>query len=74
MDHWRRVGIQHFRLEFVHESPQQVTQIADVFRMALNGELSAQELARQLHQRAPQGTTEGSLFVRDNYLMIPLVQ
>jgi putative protease len=74
LGHWQRVGIEHFRLEFVHESPQQVTQIAALFKEALAGELSTQELARQLHQRAPQGTTEGSLFVRDNYLMIPLVQ
>jgi len=74
LDGWRRAGIVHFRLEFVHESGEQVTQIARAFGETLTGRRSAQDLARQLHQITPQGTTEGSLFVPDNYMALPLLQ
>lgn len=63
LDAWLRAGIRHFRLEFVHESGEQVTQIAQAWAGALAGEWSATDLARRLQHIAPQGTTEGSLFV-----------
>ncbi len=31
LDEWRRAGIGHFRLEFVHESAEQVTRIGRAF-------------------------------------------
>jgi putative protease len=71
---WRQAGIQHYRLEFVHESTEEVIQISRAFGESLAGRLSPPELTRQLSRLAPQGTTEGSLFVPDNYLMIPLMQ
>jgi putative protease len=71
---WRQAGIQHYRLEFVHESAEEVIQISRAFGESLAGRLSPPELTRQLSRLAPQGTTEGSLFVPDNYLMIPLMQ
>jgi len=71
---WRTAGIQHFRLEFVHESGAQVTQIAQAFRESLTGKRSARELMQRLREITPQGTTEGSLFIADNYLEIPLLQ
>ncbi|MCX6048272.1 MAG: DUF3656 domain-containing protein [Chloroflexi bacterium] len=74
LDKWQRAGIQHFRLEFVHESAAQVTQIARAFAETLAGRRSAHELTRQLQQFAPQGTTEGSLFVPETYLELPLLQ
>jgi hypothetical protein len=37
--------------------------VSDAFRAALNGSGDARELARRLKRLAPQGTTEGSLFV-----------
>jgi putative protease len=71
---WRRAGIVHYRLEFVHETGAQVTQVTRLFVQALQGRLSADELTRRLQQVAPQGTTEGSLFVPGNYMEIPLMQ
>jgi putative protease len=71
---WRRAGIVHFRLEFVHESGDQVTRISRAFQRALAGELSSARLTAQLREIAPQGTTEGSLFVPGNYMELPLLQ
>lgn len=73
LDEWRRAGIHHFRLEFVHESAEQMTRITRIFADTLAGKLAPQELGRRLQRLAPQGTTEGSLFVPDNYLMLPSV-
>jgi len=73
LDAWRAAGIRHFRLEFVHESGEQVCQVSEAFRAALDGRLRAAELARQLQRIAPQGITEGSLFVPPNYMEIPLL-
>jgi len=74
LDEWRGAGIQHFRLEFVHESGTQVAGIVRAYHDALAGKLAMSELTRQLQGIAPQGITEGSLFVPNNQLLIPLVQ
>jgi putative protease len=73
LDAWRAAGVAHFRLEFVHESGEQVTRVARAFRDALDGRTSSAELARQLQRVAPQGVTEGSLFVPADHMIIPLV-
>jgi putative protease len=73
LDEWRRAGLQHFRLEFVHESAQQVTQVTHAFKATLAGKLPTPELTRLLQRLAPQGTTAGSLFVPEQYLTIPLL-
>jgi hypothetical protein len=36
--------------------------------------MSRQELARQLQKIAPEGTTEGSLYVPEGYLTLPVLQ
>ncbi len=74
LDLWRQTGIRHFRLEFVHENGAELRQVVEAFSQALAGRLSAAELARRLQRIAPQGTTEGSLFVAGNYLELPLLQ
>ncbi len=74
LDQWRAAGIRHYRLEFVHESGEQVARIAQAFREALAGRLPAGELKSLLQWLAPQGTTQGSLFVPDTYLTVPLLQ
>ncbi|NWF79430.1 MAG: U32 family peptidase [Chloroflexi bacterium] len=71
---WRAAGVAHYRLEFVHETGAQVSAVAMAFRAALEGALSEAELARRLQRVAPQGTTEGSLFVPEGYAVIPLLQ
>ena len=63
LEEWRAAGIHRFRLEFAHESAEQVRRIGRAFDAALDGRSTARELARQLKQAAPQGTTEGSLLV-----------
>ncbi len=62
-DEWRRTGISHFRLEFVQETARQVTQIAQLWAAVLTCEQPARDLTERLAKIAPQGTTEGSLFV-----------
>jgi len=66
LDEWRAAGVQHFRLEFAHETAAQVTRISRAFEQALSGKMPAHELTRQLPRLAPQGATEGSLFVPVN--------
>ncbi len=73
LDAWRAAGIHHFRLEFVHESGEQVREVSEAFSAALDGRLAAAELTRQLQRIAPQGVTEGSLFVPSNFMEIPLM-
>ena len=73
MDLWRRAGIRHFRLEFVHESAAQVKAVTNLFQRALRGEIGFAELNRELKTIAPAGTTQGSLFVPANYLSLPVL-
>ncbi len=73
-EQWRDAGVSHFRLEFVHESPQQVARVYELFDAALAGKIAAQKLESELKKAAPQGVTEGSLFVPKNYLELPILQ
>jgi U32 family peptidase len=74
LESWRAAGIRHYRLEFVHESADQVREIARLFQRALAGEVSFNRLSRELKAIAPEGTTEGSLFIAPNYLALPVLQ
>jgi putative protease len=71
---WRRAGIHHFRLEFAHEIGEQVEQVTRAFQSALAGSLSGAQLAAEWKRVAPQGITEGSLFVPAGYLTLPILQ
>ena len=74
LDAWRQAGIIHYRLEFVHESPAQVEQVFHAFDAALQSRITPKDLSAQLRRIAPQGTTEGSLFVPVDYLTLPVLQ
>ncbi len=74
LETWRRAGVQHFRLEFVHEDAAQLQHVHQAFSRALAGELSQRELAAEIAALAPQGVTEGSLFVPAEYLQLPILQ
>ncbi|MFL6215972.1 MAG: DUF3656 domain-containing protein, partial [Blastocatellia bacterium] len=74
LDEWLSAGIRHFRLEFVHESAEQVVKVTEAFEKRLAGKTSSDELYERLRRVAPQGTTEGSLFVASNYRALPLLQ
>lgn len=72
LDSWMRAGIRHFRLEFVHESAEDVKRVARAFASALVGEITPQQLGADLKKNAR--TTEGSLFVPADYLKLPVLQ
>jgi putative protease len=74
VDAWLRAGIRHFRLEFVHELPEEVTRVTAAFHEYLSGCITARQLGDALRRIAPQGTTEGSLFVPSNYQQLPVLQ
>jgi putative protease len=71
---WRAAGIRHFRVEFVHESAGQVREVARLFGAALAGRLDCARLNRELKAMAPEGTTQGSLFVPAGYRELPVLQ
>ena len=70
---WRDAGIRHFRLEFAHESAEQVREVVRAFDSALTGSMTSERLGAALKKFAPQGTTEGSLFVASDYLKLPIL-
>jgi putative protease len=71
---WLGAGIRHVRLEFVHETADQVTRVAEAFHGFLAGGANAEELHRQLRGVAPEGSTEGSLFVPTGAFQLPVLQ
>jgi putative protease len=60
---WRAAGISRFRLEFAHESAQEVVGVTRAFEDALAGFLTGPELAARLRRVTPSGITEGRLVV-----------
>jgi putative protease len=74
LDLWRSAGIHQFRLEFAHESAAQVAEVAESFADALAGRCSVRSLAERLRRVSPQGVTQGSLFVPEGYLTLPVLQ
>ncbi len=74
LEAWRGAGIRHFRLEFVHESGEQVSRVYRAFESALLGGSTYTDLSRKLKEIAPEGVTEGSLFVPNGYLTLPVLQ
>ena len=73
LEAWRSAGIRHFRLEFAHETGPQVAEITGLFQEALRGDMAYSVLGQKLKQAAPGGTTQGSLFVANNYQEIPVL-
>jgi putative protease len=74
LEAWIRSGIRDFRVEFVHESGAQVERIAELFSRALSGAVPMRRLSQELAELAPQGVTQGSLFVSRDYLSLPVLQ
>jgi putative protease len=71
---WLGAGIRHFRLEFVHESGGDLARVVHAFQGYLRNEFSAHDLANILRRLAPEGITEGSLFVPKDYFAFPILQ
>jgi len=74
LEAWRRAGIRHYRLEFVHETADHLRRVLEAHAETLGGHTTARELSARLRAIAPQGTTEGSLFVPVDYLRLPVLQ
>jgi U32 family peptidase len=74
LDAWRAAGIFRFRLEFAHESAFQVGRVTREFDDALAGRVTFRDLSSRLQKIAPQGTTEGSLYVPEGYQALPILQ
>jgi putative protease len=71
---WIEAGIRHFRLEFAHETGEEVTRVTRAFQSALAGEIGFADLQRELRVSAPGGVTQGSLYVAKDYLQLPILQ
>lgn len=63
MDQMMASGIRHYRLEFVHESAEEVRRVTRSFDAYFSGRISSDELDQRLQAIVPAGTTEGSFFV-----------
>ncbi len=74
LEAWLDAGIRRFRLEFVHESAEQVTRVTRAFEETLAGRRTPAELGEQLRRISPQGSTEGSLYVPEGYRTLPVLQ
>jgi putative protease len=71
---WIAAGIRHFRLEFAHETGDEVTRVTGAFQSAFAGSSTFADLQRELRACAPGGVTQGSLFVAKDYLSLPILQ
>lgn len=67
---WLQAGLHHFRLEFTHETGDQLIQIVSAFRTFFDGSQPLESLQRKLKTVHP--TTEGSLFVPPDFLGLPV--
>ena len=74
LEAWMNAGIAHYRLEFVHETRAELTAVAEAFGAALAGRITCSQLAAKMKQIAPQGVTEGSLYVPAGYQQLPILQ
>lgn len=74
LDQMLQSGIVDYRLEFVHESANEVRQVAAAFQAYFEGRINADQLHIRLSKIAPEGTTEGSFFVPDDYMKLPAMQ
>ena len=74
MHSFLEAGIRQFRLEFVHQEPEQVEGIITAFQRFLDGHMSVAQLHQTLDKYSPQRTTQGSLFVPDNFKQLVQLQ
>ncbi len=55
------IGLRSFRIEFIHEGPEQVSQTIDAYRQLLRGEITGSQLWRTLKLQSRLGVTRGPL-------------
>jgi putative protease len=61
MERMLALGVRHFRLEFLNETPEQVTQTIAKYRQLLRGEISGTQLWRELNLFNQLGVTRGQM-------------
>ncbi|MEH2242535.1 U32 family peptidase [Nostoc sp.] len=59
----RELGLRHFRIEFVSETPDQVTKTIHCYRQLLQGEITGSQLWHELKLQNQLGVTRGPLGV-----------
>ena len=59
--HFIDLGVRHFRIEFVDESPKQVIQTLNYYQQLLAGEISGAQLWKTLRLQNQLGVTRGTL-------------
>ena len=55
------LGVRHFRMEFLNETPEQVTQTISKYRQLLRGEITGTQLWRELKLINQLGVTRGQM-------------
>jgi len=55
------LGVKHFRIEFLNETPEQVVQTISKYRQLLRGEISGPQLWRELELMNRLGVTRGQM-------------
>jgi U32 family peptidase len=55
------LGVRHFRVEFLNETPEQVTQTITKYRQLMRGEISGAQLWRELKLLNQLGVTRGQM-------------
>ena len=63
LERFLAVGLRDFRLEFVHQSPAEVSRCSAALRQYFLGRTSIAELAAVWQASTPAGSTSGSLYV-----------
>ncbi|MBW4423331.1 MAG: U32 family peptidase [Nostoc desertorum CM1-VF14] len=59
----RELGLSHFRIEFVNETPEQVRKTIDCYNQLLQGEITGSQLWRELRLQNQLGVTRGPMGV-----------
>jgi putative protease len=55
------LGVRNFRIEFLNETPAEVTQIITKYRQLLRGEITGAQLWRELKLTNQLGVTRGQM-------------
>lgn len=61
----QELGVKHFRLEFLNETPEQVAQTIGKYRQLLRGEITGAQLWRELKLMNQLGVTRGQIGGRE---------
>lgn len=57
----RQLGLRHFRLEFLHDTPDQMRRTLNAYRQLLAGEISGAKLWKMLKLHSQLGVTRGTM-------------